>query len=152
MKIVTERLMIRLSTDDEMRGLIADAADPELKKAYSEMLGLSLKFPDKRRWFAVWFIEDGGGNMLGDLCFKGLSDDGTVEIGYGILPEYEGKGFMTEAVKGAVEWAFSDPAVKCVTAETEEDNKASQRVLIKNGFTATGKYGEEGPLFIKYRG
>ena len=35
--------------------------------------------------------------------------------------------------------------VSCVTAETEEINIASQRVLQKSGFRPTGEIGEEGP-------
>ncbi len=153
MILQTERMNIRLSSDDEMRELILNEKDEGMKQAYGEMFSCALENPGERQWYAVWFIEDKGGNRLGDLCFKGLSSDGNVEIGYGILPEYWGNGYMTEAVKAVSEWAFLQTGVNCITAETEEDNIASQKVLIKSGFIKTGEYGEEGPIFTlsKYK-
>ena len=85
---------------------------------------------------------------MGDLCFKGLSADGVTEIGYGLLEEHWGKGYATEAVKAAVDWAASQQGVKTIEAETEEWNTASKRVLEKAGFVPTGKNGEEGPRFV----
>jgi ABC-type glutathione transport system ATPase component len=32
---------------------------------------------------------------IGDLCFKGLREDGITEIGYGILEEHRGQGYAT---------------------------------------------------------
>ena len=145
--IKTERLDIRLASDDEMRDLIAKENDEELKKAYGEMLDLCVRYPDERHWYGAWFIEDKTGKRIGDLCFKGLAD-GRVEIGYGILPEYRGCGYATEAVRAAVEWALEQIGVNAVEAETERDNTSSQRVLEKVGFVPTGKFGEEGPRFI----
>lgn len=147
MIIQTERLNIRLSTDDEMRELIKNEKDEGLRQAYSEMLGLSEKEPWARQWYAAWFIESREGKRLGDLCFKGLTGEESVEIGYGILPEYQRNGYATEAVGAVTEWAFLQPGVKIITAETEEDNAASQSVLNRNGFLPTGKRGAEGPLF-----
>ena len=40
---------------------------------------------------------------------------------------------MTEAVKEILKWALAKNEIKCVTAETEKDNIASHKVMIKNG-------------------
>ncbi|MBO7726098.1 MAG: GNAT family N-acetyltransferase [Thermoguttaceae bacterium] len=149
--IKTERLTIRIASDDEMRGLISEETDPELKKAYGEMLGLSRANPDSRQWFAAWLIRLPDGTRVGDLCFKGLSPDGGVEIGYGILPEYQGKGYATETVSAAARWASNQPGVQFIEAETDPENGASQAVLKKAGFVPTGKIGGEGPRF-RWRG
>ena len=74
------------------------------------------------------------------------------EIGYGILDEFQGQGYATEAVKLALKWAFEHPQVLAVEAESDPDNAASQRVLEKCGFLATGAIGEEGPRCIVYKG
>lgn len=147
--IKTERLNIRVASDDEMRVLISQQTIEELKIAYGEMLASCQANPEQRQWYAAWFIELPTGERIGELCFKGVSADGSVEIGYGISPEFWGRGFATEAVKAVTEWALSEPNVNRITAETEEDNIASQRVLEKSGFVPTGKNGEEGPLFVK---
>ena len=146
--ISTERLNIKIASDDEMRALIAAEEDAELKKAYGEMLSACLACPGERQWTAAWFIELKSGERIGDLCFKGLSADGVTEIGYGLLPAFWGKGYATEAVKAVAAWALSQPKVTHVEAETEPDNAASQRVLAKAGFVPTGTFGEEGPRYI----
>lgn len=150
-KLTTERLRIRLSTDAEMQELITNTEDEGLKLAYTEMLTMARENPESRQWFTAWFIENAGGERVGELCFKGLSPDGMTEIGYGILPEFQGSGYATEAVGAVTQWALSQPNVRCITAETEANNAASQKVLVKTGFTATGEYGEEGPLFALMR-
>ena len=151
MILTTKRLCIRLTTDAEMQALIDSAEDEGLKLAYTEMLTMARENPDSRPWFTAWFIENAAGERAGELCFKGLSPDGMTEIGYGILPEFQGNGYATEAVKTVAQWALSQPGVRCITAETEANNAASQKVLAKAGFTATGEYGEEGPLFALMR-
>ena len=151
MILTTKRLRIWLSTDAEMQELINSAEDEDLKLAYTEMLAMAREHPESRPWYGAWFIEDTDGERVGELCFKGLSPGGMTEIGYGILPEFQGRGYATEAVKTVTQWAFSQPDVRCITAETEANNAASQKVLAKAGFTATGEYGEEGPLFALMR-
>lgn len=146
--IKTERLVIRMATDEEMQKLIENETNEEMKKAYGEMLSFSLANPTCRKWYIAWLIELADGTRIGDLCFKGLSSDGMVEIGYGLFPDFQGKGYMTEAVKGMVAWVIAQEGVKRVEAETEENNVASQRVLKKSGFVPTGKIGEEGPRFV----
>ena len=146
--IKTERLIIRTASDDEMAALIAEQEEEELKAAYGEMLEQSKANPQQRQWYAMWFAELPSGERVGELCFKGLSCEGTTEIGYGLLPEFWGKGYATEAVKAITEWASRQQGVKLIEAETDAENIASQRVLIKAGFVPTGKNGEEGPRFV----
>ena len=147
--IITERLNIRIASDDEMRALIAEQTDEGLKAAYGEMLEGCITHPEQRQWYAVWLIGRKNGGRIGELCFKGLSPDGTAEIGYGLLPEFRGKGYATEAVKAVVEWALGQPGVTAIEAETDAENTASQRVLAKAGFVPTGTRGEEGPRFVR---
>ena len=125
--------------------------DEELRKAYREMLEGCLKHPDQWEWYAMWMIEKADGTQIGDLCFKGIEKDRNPEIGYGILEEFQGHGYATEAVRLALMWAFQHPQVRAVEAETDPDNAASQRVLAKCGFQEAGITGEEGPRFIVFR-
>ena len=149
-KTMQNRIRIYPSTKEQMESSVAMASDPELKKAYSEMLEGCIKHPDQWDWYAMWIIEKIDGEQIGDLCFKGLEDGQNPEIGYGIDDEFQGKGYATEAVKLALKWAFKHPEVSAVEAETDPDNIASQKVLDKCGFKATGEIGEEGPRFILY--
>lgn len=150
MKIETGRLMIRTASREEMLETIESQGDDILKKAYQEMLQGCLDHPEQWEWYAIWIIERKDGSQVGDLSFKGLNEDGSVEIGYGINETEQGQGYATEAVSAAVIWALQQPGVTRVEAETEPDNRASQRVLEKCGFAPTGTNGEEGPRFVRF--
>ena len=147
-EIKTKRMILRPMTDAETEALIARTDDDGLRAAYGEMLEGCRRDPANRVWYAPWrmALKDGAEN-IGDLCFKGPVKDHSVEIGYGIQPEYEGKGYTTEAVQAMTQWAFGQKDVVFVEAETDPDNKASQRVLEKCGFAADGT-GKEGLRFV----
>ena len=145
----TERIRICPASREQMERMIGAERDGDLKKAYREMLEGCLRHPEDRDWYAMWMIEKTDGTHIGDLCFKGPGRN--PEIGYGILEEYRGRGYASEAVKLALRWAFSHPEVDAVEAETDPGNIASQRVLEKCGFRPGGEIGEEGPRFVTLR-
>ena len=152
MTLTTERLRMYPATQSQMEDMIASETDGGLRAAYSEMLEGGLKHPGQWEWFALWMIELHGGTLVGGLCFKGLNPDGSAEIGYGISDGHQGKGYATEAVKGACAWAFQNPAVTRIEAESDPDNAASVRVLMKCGFASDGRAGSEGLRFVLDRG
>ncbi|MBC8102539.1 MAG: GNAT family N-acetyltransferase [Cytophagales bacterium] len=83
------------------------------------------------------------------LCsggFLGPPQDGTAETGYSVLPQAQGQGYGTEMVRGLVQWAFSQPGVRRVVAETGEENLPSRRLLEKIGFIVAGQGREPGDL------
>ena len=101
-KLNTERFILSTASRDEMQEIIDKEADETMKAAYREMLQGALDHPEQWEWYAIWIIERKDGAKVGDLCFKGRNDDGSVEIGYGILTEYQGRGYATEAVDAMV--------------------------------------------------
>lgn len=148
--VKTKRLIINTLSDKEMEEMIILETDKDMKKAYLEMLEQSKQNSEQRIWYVAWNIRlnDNTNKDVGDLCFKGLNSNGMVEIGYGIKKEYEGNGYMTEALVAMSRWACKQIGVKCVEAEINIDNKASRRVLEKAGFRANGIIGIEGPRFV----
>lgn len=78
------------------------------------------------------------GRAIGGIGFKGPPEHGVVEIGYGLVPSARGQGYATEAVRAMVELAAS-LHVTAVRADTDLDNRTSQRVLEKAGFRVTGQ-------------
>jgi ribosomal-protein-alanine N-acetyltransferase len=75
--------------------------------------------------------------LIGIAGFVGPpTSDGAVEIGYAILPDYQGRGYASEAVNALVSHAFADPVVQCITATTYETLQPSIRVLQKTGFAS----------------
>ena len=148
----TERIRIYPAGREQMEKTIAAETDEDNRKAYNEMLEGCLTHPEQWDWNAMWMIEKTDGTHIGDLCFKGIKADCNPEIGYGILEEYRGQGFATEAVKLALLWAFRHPDVNAIEAETDPYNAASAKVLMKCGFRPNGEAGEEGPRYIVNRG
>jgi RimJ/RimL family protein N-acetyltransferase len=81
-------------------------------------------------WYTYWLIVVRADNVGAGLAgFKGVPDaQGRTEIGYGLDPAYQGQGYMREAARALVDWAFQHPACKAVTAQ-EVSNPASRRLL-----------------------
>ena len=147
-EVKTKRMVLQPMPEEEIVELIEHTKEEEMRKAYGEMLDGSRQDPENRIWYAPWkMVLNESQKVIGDLCFKGPVTEHAVEIGYGVSPEYEGKGYMTEAVQAMVQWAFRQKDVIFVEAETDPENKASQRVLEKCGFVQDGT-GKEGPRFI----
>jgi len=85
-------------------------------------------------WQTYWLIVVSEDNFGAGLAgFKGIpNENGSTEIGYGIDPVYQSKGYTSEAVRALVEWALQYSFCKKVTATTVE-NPASRRLLEKLG-------------------
>ncbi|HTQ64167.1 MAG TPA: GNAT family N-acetyltransferase [Puia sp.] len=88
-------------------------------------------------------VEKKSKNIVAELGFKGEPNQkGEIEIGYGTMPGHRGKGYMTEAVGGMIDWAKSQPGIHLVLAETEEKNIASVKIVQKNNFQFMKKKGK----------
>jgi RimJ/RimL family protein N-acetyltransferase len=81
------------------------------------------------------------GLAVGGLGFFGPPDvSGRVDFGYGLVPAARGVGLATEAVRAALATASAHGA-RLATADTNESNRASQRVLERAGMTETRREG-----------
>ena len=112
---------------------------PDVSPAWTASLR-TLKGPDP--WtigFAV--IDKESRSVIGGASFKGPPDGatGTVEIAYGIVPSFEGRGYATEAARALIDFAQSDDKVRQIIAHTMPEANASTRVLKKCGFTFAGE-------------
>jgi RimJ/RimL family protein N-acetyltransferase len=61
-----------------------------------------------------------------------------VGIGYGAARAHWGKGYVSEATRVIIEWAFQQSLIYRVYATTDTENVASQRVLQKVGMQCEG--------------
>ena len=108
--------------DEQLRGFLKQleqeiADDPEQYLFFTEFL-LVLKESD---------------TIIGSIDYKYVPRDGVTEVGYGLNPDYEGRGYMTEALRAFLDFGRS-LGVRVVRADTRRDNLRSQRVLRKCGF------------------
>jgi len=128
-----------------LRGfLVSDEVNPHFLLALRAANG-----PDVwRHGFAV--IHRATRCVIGNGAFKGPPDQtGVVEIAYGIVPSFEGRGYATEVAGALVDFAFRSPEVQVVRAHTLPTENASTRVLAKCGFTHVGDFHdpEDGPVW-----
>jgi RimJ/RimL family protein N-acetyltransferase len=56
------------------------------------------------------------------------------ELGYLVLKRFRNKGIATKAIKEILNFAFKKLKLNKIKAITDKNNKASQKVLIKNKF------------------
>lgn len=132
MKIETERLIISPCTEDVVPLLTAQQYEngPQVSNHLKQLADDSSIL-----YWGPWlaFLKTDH-TIIGDLGFKGAPDDkGAVEIGYGLLAEYRGKGYATEAVAALVDWGWKQNGIHKIKAETLVDNQESIRVLEKIG-------------------
>ena len=111
--------------------------------------------PGEYGW-GVWYFllrDDLSGSRvaIGNGGFKGPpTAEGAVEIGYSLLVEHHGKGYATEAIGALLAWAFGQPEVRLVIAETLPQLIPSIRLLEKCGFRFVGPGSDPEPGAIRY--
>ena len=67
--------------------------------------------------------------------FYGFRDDARkISVGYRLLERFRGKGIATKAMGLMVDYLFAQTDIEIITASTMKENRASARVLEKNGF------------------
>lgn len=79
--------------------------------------------------------------FMGSICYWNITQDGTcAEIGYDLLPAFQGKGFMQEAIKEVLRHGFEKLKLEKVVAEPRRDNIRSVMLLERSGFTRCRRY------------
>lgn len=150
--VETDRLSLRPLTPGQFELCLSDHGLLEVELALSvsravvtdtvrRAIGMKLRKlaaagAERYHWYTYWLVvlkvENFGAGLIG---FKGVPDgEGAAEIGYGIDPLYQSRGYVTEAARALVAWAFGDAGCKSVVApQTLKSNPASNRVLAKIG-------------------
>lgn len=151
MKLETERLELALLDARQLRQWTEDmpGLERELDCAYQAepmddwfrriIRGQAEKVeqnPENLCWLSFWLlIRKEDRTVVGSADFKNVPNErGEVEIGYGLGKSFEHNGYMTETVRAMTDWALAREGVVRVTAQTEKDGYASQRVLTRCGF------------------
>lgn len=118
--------------------LIPREVPKELAEAFTTTILPAVKTASNHLFSTLWTIVLKAQNvMVGDLCFKGTPNDaGEVEVGYGTYDQFQGKGYMTEAIAAITAWALTQNGVKVIIAGTDVNNVASHRVLEKSNFVS----------------
>ncbi len=79
------------------------------------------------------------GQAIGGVGFHGPADEqGSVTIGYGLIPSARGRGYASEALRRLLLVARAR-GVTCVKGDADHDNAASQHVMLAAGMRPAGE-------------
>jgi ribosomal-protein-alanine N-acetyltransferase len=156
----TERLKLRRITMNDDKEVFFQRSSKEMNEYVGNPLCQSIE--EARAWIEKidniiannegvnWGVclkdED---QIMGGFCYWNLSqEENKAEIGFGIYPHHQNKGYMSEVLERGLRYGFEDMDLSCIEAYTHPQNKASIRVLEKHGF----KLKEEQPddLYIVF--
>ena len=113
----------------------------DIAEALEFWLENTRKFPDQFRWYTNWeIILKEEAIAIGGIGFSAdpKVNNGISMVGYGLDVRFYGRGHASEALQGILSWAFSE-GLEIAIADTPVNHIASQRVLLKNGFSETGR-------------
>ncbi|TCJ14122.1 N-acetyltransferase [Flaviaesturariibacter flavus] len=155
----TDRLTLRqlvISDDREIFALRSDeAVNKYLGRKASQSIDDVRSFIQaineniRKNVSIYWAITlNGRDKLVGTICLFDFSGDGSrAEIGYELLPGFQGNGIMQEAISKVIEFGIKDIGLKSIEAYTHRDNQGSVRLLEKSHFKMERVDGEKFMIF-----
>ncbi|NEB06103.1 GNAT family protein [Streptomyces sp. SID13726] len=163
--LTTDRLLLRMPTPGDTGAVLAAVQDPDILRWTTIP---SPYLPEHAQSFTEQLVPDGwaqdttftwglfrpeapsevhsdvrsevlpeGEDLVGMLGLS-MRSLGTAEIGYWAVKEHRGNGYVTEAVRAASRWAFTELSVDRVEWRAEVGNRASRAVAERAGFVVEG--------------
>lgn len=146
--VTTRRLTLRAPALEDTRRLAGLANDPDIARmtlrmphpyedgdAETFVLKVAAQDPKRNATFLIEHDDHGPVGVIG--LFEDA--DPAPEVGYWIGRPFWGRGYATEALEGALNWASRRWRRRALMAGHFADNPASGRVLEKAGFLYTGE-------------
>jgi [ribosomal protein S5]-alanine N-acetyltransferase len=139
--LVSERLILRPWEAADVNAVVESLRQPSWAADFPSegdtvIAGVIAANPD---WLSPFghrlIIERATSEVVGSLGLFWPPADGRVEIGYGVVPSRQGRGYASEATAALTSFALSLDGVHTVHAGVEPANPASARVLEKAGFS-----------------
>jgi RimJ/RimL family protein N-acetyltransferase len=100
--------------------------------------------PAPNKWFVRFIVLKESREIIGSTSFHGAPDsEGMIEIGLGIEPAFQGKGYAKESLQAMWRWAVSFPEVRTLRYTVSPDNLPSIAVIKYFGFDYKGQQLDE---------
>lgn len=140
----TERLFHRKFTLDDLDKLIELRSDSEVNKYLGgarmqnpEAIATRLQFYidcyDKFGFGVTAMIWKETGEMIGWGGLMPLENTGEIEVGYGMIKEFWGKGIGLETALGWLDYGFNQAGLERIVAVAQPENTGSWRIMEKCG-------------------
>lgn len=142
----TERLYLRRLVKEDVNEIFALRSDTETMKYVPRPIAKTKEEALEHIALIESNIENNAGinwaitykenpKLIGIIgLYKITPENYRAEIGYMLLPEYNGKGIITEAIKEVVKYGFQALQLHSIEAIIDPGNLASEKVLQKNNF------------------
>lgn len=142
----TDRLLLRRIDEKDVNEVFALRSNPEIMKyiprplaktnedalEHIAMIDAKIENNEGINW-AITLKDDP--KLIGIIGHYRIKPEHfRAEIGYILLPEYNGKGIITEAVQETVKYGFDVMKLHSIEAIIDPDNHGSAKVLEKNNF------------------
>lgn len=150
----TERLTLRRADATDIPQLYRLRSDEQIMKYIPRPVATSpdeiaefLRLTDEKiasNEMINWKISiKGDSTLIGTIGFYYIKPEHyRAEIGYMLLPEFQGKGYVTEAIAAVVNYGFEAMGLHSIEALVDPENIASCAVLEKCGFVREAYFKE----------
>jgi ribosomal-protein-alanine N-acetyltransferase len=156
-RIETGRTLLRLGTDDDAHALLAyflrnrehhKRWEPPLTDAFFTLATQRILIRKRTAEFAegrtacllMFDREARDGAVIGRINFTEIvrGPFQACVLGYAVDREYEGRGYMSEGLRAAIDWVFYDLRLHRIMANHRPENERSGRLLERLGFVREG--------------
>jgi RimJ/RimL family protein N-acetyltransferase len=143
-RIETERLILRLPKLEDFEGWAAYMADAEASKFIGGPQVRAVSWRGFLQISGAWLVqgfsmfsveEKATGKWIGRLGPWFPEGWPGTEVGWGLIPEAQGKGYAVEGATAAIDWVFANTDWTEVVHTIDPDNTPSQAVARRLGST-----------------
>ncbi len=157
----TERLAVRHFSQDDAEDFYRFNSHPEVMRYIRPVknrdecdafLKENLTLYQPGSCLGRYFVADKrAGHFVGSFSLLYMSGSNDIHIGYGLMPEFWGRGYAVELLRAGMDYFFNNSLRTTIFAITEPGNTASQKVLEKVGFAFKETVTQQKQLSIFYR-
>ena len=160
----TERLTLRQLTINDDKEIFALRSDKQVNKYLDRdpcnTIEDARKFIDKiaetvrKNEGIYWAITlTDNRNLAGTICLFNFSNENDqAEIGYELLPAFQGQGIMQEAISKVIAFGRDVIGLKAIEAYTHIENKSSSKLLEKFNFKKQENTdGNSNDMFVTFK-
>jgi len=144
-ELQTERLLLRPLVDADVEALHLFWNDPAVRRylwgdrpvsteQVREVVAVSEQNFEQlgAGFFAIEALQTPG-KLVGFCGYRRFEDGAEPELLYGLLPDFWGKGFVTEAAQAVLTYGFERCGIEKVIASTDTPNQRAVRVMQRLG-------------------
>ncbi|MFD2532200.1 GNAT family N-acetyltransferase [Gracilimonas halophila] len=148
-KVSTQRLSLRPIQDQDLQHIYRGLSDPKVIKHYGVSFSSMEETKEQMDWYrklienktGIWFALElkESNEFIGAVGLNDIKKEHRRgEIGFWLLPEFWGSGYISDAVPKVLEYGFRTLKLHRIEAWVETENEKSRKALTKLGFQYEG--------------